>query len=174
MAAAAVPTTTYCNRADLESKLSAYGVQGMLDDDADGQEDTDSEAGQNQAIYHGANRVNFYLLGKYAASELALSPIACEFAILLSCCWLCKRRGNPCPMQAECDHAEALMKEIRDGEALLPDAAPRATGLPSHLNTRIDRNYPLGKTRVIRPESDQTPPDHAQRVDYPAEFYHYR
>lgn len=174
--AAAVPTTLYCARSDLELKLSAYGVEGALDDQADGNEDGDGSSMVLQAIRHGTNRVNLFLLGKYSATELALSPIACEWAVIKACCWLVTRRGNPCPasLAQECLDVEALMKEIRDGEALLPDAAPRVTGLPSHTNIRIDRNYRYGKQRVIRPESDQTPADHPQRVDRGAEYYPYR
>ncbi|MBL8824906.1 MAG: hypothetical protein JNJ77_20130 [Planctomycetia bacterium] len=173
--AAAVPTILYCARSDMEAKLSAYSVQGALDENADGIEDTNSAPRINQARYHGTNRVNLYLLSKYTAEELALSPIACEWAVVKACCWLMGRRGNPVPagLAAECAEAEALMKEIRDGEAELPDAAPRVSSLPSHTNIRIDRNYRYGKQRVIRPESDDTTPDHPQRIDRGAEFYPY-
>ncbi len=182
--AAAVPTTLLFDRDDMEDKLSEYGIVGALDDNADGIEDTQSDGAGNEtslrwvnkARYSGTNKVFSYLLPKYSAAELALSPIACEWGTLFGCRYLMVRRGNPCPatLQADCDAAEAQMKEIMKGEAILPDAAPLATGLPSHANVRIDRNFPLGKVRVIRPESDETPADHAQRVDYPAEYGPYR
>jgi hypothetical protein len=181
--AAAVPTTLLFDRSDMAYKLSEYGLEAALDDNADGAEDTQTVSGSpastpwvNRARYSGTNKVFSYLLPKYSAAELALSPIACEWGILFGCRYLLTRRGNPCPasLQADCDAAEAQMKEIAKGEAILPDAAPLATGLPSHANVRIDRNYPLGKVRVIRPESDETPADHAQRVDWPAEFGPYR
>lgn len=179
MAAAAVPATVLCDRTDCETKLSEYGIVGMLDDDADGAEDTQGSKSTpwvNRGLYSGTNRVFSYLLAKYSAAELAQSPIACGWAILFACKWLCERRGNPAPasLVSECQEAIEQMKAIAAGEAILPDAAPYATSLPSHGNVRIDRNYPFGKVRVIRKESDATPPDHAQRRDYPSEYYPYQ
>lgn len=175
MAAAATPTTTYCNRTDIENRLSAYGVVGALDDDASGAEDTGGGASTpwiNQALYHGTNRVNMFLQARYDVDELALSPIACEFAIVHACKWLCARRGNPVPssLLADCQEADEMMREIKNGSAILPDAAARSSSMPSHLNVIIDRNFRLGKVRVVRPRSDPTPTDHAQLIDYQAEY----
>lgn len=177
MAAAAVPTITLCNRTDMESKLSQYGVVGALDDNNDGSEDTPTSTDWvTQACQQGTNKVFRYLLAKYDQSELALSPIACGYAILFSCRWLLGRRGNPVPAELAEEIAEALLelKEIQKGEAILPDAAPRNNGLPSYMNYDVNRNFPFGKVRVIRPESDNSPADFAVRPDYAADYYPYR
>lgn len=177
--AAALPAVVYPARTDMEYKLSSYGVVGALDDNADGDEDITNGASTPwiaQALNHGTNRVNMFLMSKYTAAELALSPIACEWAVIHACKWLLGRRGNPIPagLASECTEADAMMKEIQQGKAILPDAAPISSTKPSHLNVRIDRNFRYAKQRIIRPESDQSSTDHPQQFDYGAEVVPYR
>ena len=148
--------------------MSTYGVTGALDDNAD----STADASITQSLSHGANRVNFFLLAKYDYSEIAQSPIACEWAVVESLAWLFRRRGNPLPvgLAADLKEAEAAMSAIQKGEATLPDAAPLATNLPSWENVRVDRNFRFGKNRVIRRESDPTPNPNPELPDYPSEF----
>lgn len=175
MAAAARPATTYCNRADLEDRHSDYGLDGIFDDDADGTDDTSGSAVETRVVQGcaaGTNRVNFFLLARYDIAELALSPIACQFAVVHALKWLCARRGNPVPssLLADCQEADEMMKMIQAGTAILPDAASRSSSMPSHMNVTIDRNYRIGKTRVVRQRSDPTNPTYPQNADYQAEY----
>lgn len=167
-------TYTYTTRADIEAILSFDGAQGRLDDDSSGALSASEQGFVTKAISWATARVNLYLLGRYAASDLATSWIVNQWSTIVACYWLCCRRGNPAAGSIKDLYEETMedLKLIRSGEGQLPDVALRTAAWPAWSNVRIDILYRLRKARVERPLSERRggAPDYQQHRDIGADF----
>lgn len=140
----------YCTEADIQSLLSQDGEVGRLDDWASGSIDSAQRCYLTQAINWASARVNFYCAAKYTTADLATSWIVNQWATVLACDWLSRRRGNPSPFSDLLEDVMQDMKDIRSGEAQFSDIGLRTAAWPAWSNVRVDTRFPLRKIRVER------------------------
>lgn len=173
--------TPLCQQADVEAKLSEFGLMARLDDDRDGAIDPAASPGPTLAdsvIENASAEVGQYLLIRYAAATLTASAwvkwVTATFAAKLACL----RRGNPCPeslLDQVKEYVEQL-KLIRDNrQALVTDtgqAPPRFNDQPTVSNLHIDGRFRRQKVRVVPQTSTgpqpQGPIERNETVDWSA------
>ena len=150
------PAILYCTPTDLDGLMSQSGHVGTLDDYNEGALDDVETAYETNAIEWATDRVNLFLLSRYADVDLAKSPLVKNWTVICAAKWLSSRRGNPPPDSIDELYREALedMKLIKAGEYQLPRVGPRHTAFPAWSNVRTDVFYRLRKNRVERPISD--------------------
>lgn len=164
---------TYCSETDIQALLSVDGETGSLDDDNDGSLNPTEEGYLAQAINWASDKVNFYCLSRYAASDLVNSWLVNNWCVILTAYWLSTRRGNPSPGSFADLYEEAIkdLEMIRKGEAQLPGIGLRTAAWPAWSNVRVNQLYALRKIRVERPISEQSPAkDYYQQQDWAANF----
>lgn len=162
---------TYCTEADLQAFLGADGTTARVDDDGDNSQSV-AEAGYlTKAISWATDRVNFYLLARYAAADLYTSWMVNEWAVICSTYWLSVRRGNPPPGSTAKLYEMAVeeMKLVHSGQYEVPGIGTREVLWPAWSNVRVDQLYTVRKIRVERPLSEQTPVGYRQNVDWVAQ-----
>lgn len=149
----------YCTEDDVQSLLSPAGETGRLDDDAVGSINPQQQGWLTKAISWATARVNFYCASKYATADLATSWVVNNWAVVLACDWLSRRRGNPSPFGDLVEEVMQDLKDIRSGEAQFSDIGLRTAAWPAWSNVRVDQLYALRKIRVERVQgmSELTP-----------------
>jgi hypothetical protein len=142
----------YCDQGDVEAVLSYDGVHASLDDDAAGLQLSAEEQERltTKAVGWATGRVNFYLLGRYPAADLAQSWTVNWWAAVLAAYFLRGRRGNPPPGSVKEWYEESVedMKAVQAGVLNLPDTGLRNSGWPAWSNVRVDHRYLVRKLRV--------------------------
>jgi hypothetical protein len=168
------PALPYCDESDIQDVLSTIGETGRLDDNDDGTIDPTEQGRVQKAIFYATARVNFYCASRYATADLATCWTINNYATVLACVWLSRRRGNPPPAGLLDLEEEVLtdLKEIRSGDAQLPEIGLRTAAWPAWSNVRIDSLYSLRKVRVQTGVgmSEQTPTPYRRNVDWPSVY----
>jgi hypothetical protein len=164
-------TTPYTDADACADLLSQQGVDFRIDDDGD----TIIVAGETTKLTNAINwataRVNASLLERFDAADLAADWNVLDYATVLACWRLCRRRLNPNPLQAEFERVDGELKEIRAGERALAEVGERTALLPGFTALRLDGRYPTRQLRVERKISDPVPtPTRRQDVDRVAEI----
>lgn len=105
---------------------------------------------------------------RYDIANLRTSWMVNQWATTFAVHWLGTRRMMPAPtgIQAEYDLALEELKQVRSGQLLLPNVAPRTSGWPFMSNVTIDLNFPVRRVRVEASISEPTPTQYAQSIDY--------
>jgi phage gp36-like protein len=163
---------TFCDRGDLERRLSAEGVLAALDHDADGALSDAELLGLDDAISDASETVLYYLFAKYDPTVLQQSPWVNRRCVDFAAYVLAGSRCNPVPDSVfqRAERAEALFKEVRDGAGLVPNCPLRRRLAPVWSNTRVDIGYQFKCVRV-EPYTSGPPSEGVTRqVDYPASF----
>lgn len=135
MPPASAPQYVFTTIDDVEALLSADGVAGRLDDDADATNDTGELAYMTQAINWATSRVWIYL-SRYSAQSLAQSWLVNYWCTIVAAHIVSGRRGNP-PAGSIAEAYEQTMEDlklVRSGELTLPDAAVRDSAFPAWSN----------------------------------------
>lgn len=142
----------YCTADDVAVLQSIDGVDGRLDDDADGVVNPVEAAYLTKIIAWASGRANIYLGTRYAFADLAQSTTVNYWTTVLVCWLLSKRRGNPSPASIGEMYDEAMeeMKAVRSGDMQIPDIGARDSNFPAFSNIRVCHWYALRKARVER------------------------
>lgn len=172
MAPAAL-TTLYCTAPDVEALLSVQGEADFLDDDAAGAvNQAQKDRLMAYALNYATERVNFYCLNLYAASDLASSWLVNQWATIIAARWLASRRVNPVPQSLQEAYEETLkdLELVRTQKVELPSAPTREAAWPAWSNVRVDPFYQVRQVRVERPISERSPVTYPQHRDLASEF----
>lgn len=165
---------TYTSETDIDTLLSVVGHDTRLDDDGYGAPDSTESGYRTTIIAWATGRCNFYLLSKYAASELSESWIVNDWCTIVAAYMISCRRGNPPSgaLKEMYDQAIEDMKLIQRGEVVLPDTALRNAGWPAWSNITIESSQRLRKARVQRrlSESRSGGVDYDQAVSRHADY----
>lgn len=164
----------FCGDGDVTDLLSLLGVTLRLDDLVS----PGDAAFLLRAHSWATSRVLFYCGQLYVTSELVNSWLVNEWATVLSTYYVCCRRVNPMPVTINelvfgPDNQGGVMgdlKEIRAGQAQIPDVALRNAPWPAWSNVIVDPRYRLRQIRVQRPISDRIPVRYSQNVDHQSEY----
>ena len=170
MAPAAL-TYTYCTEEDLQALLSETGTTARVDDNGDNAQSATEAGYLDKAISWATDKLNFYLLSRYAADKLATSWVVNQWAVIFAARWLSQRQGNPPPGTINELYAEAIedLKLVHSGAYEIPGIGTREVLWPVWSNVRVDTLYVLRKIRVERPISEKTKPGYNQNLDRVAE-----
>ncbi len=153
--------TTYCNEANLDSILSAFGVVVRANDDLDGSNSagadfTAQESAIADCITQATVKINHKLIQRYGVQTLVGSSWVKWACAYLAARALCIRRNNPPPdsVVTECDEIERELAGIYRNEAhLITDsglpATPRIAGRMTVTNYTVDSRYARGKVRRV-------------------------
>ncbi len=120
-----------CTFDDLQDRLSAAGVNLRTDDHP--------PRAWGNCILRGTADALKYLIKRYDPAQLSgsfwTSMKAADIAAFLLCC----RRANPAPSSVALAYKTSIedLKEVRRGDADLPDATPRRQGCPVMSITRV-------------------------------------
>ncbi|MDE2097156.1 MAG: hypothetical protein KGL39_07910 [Patescibacteria group bacterium] len=176
------PSILYCSEGDLEELMSIEGKVALADDDDTGGINQSvsllTVANPNQqrfvtrALNWGTDRVNFFCLTLYAASDLATSDMVNQWATICAAWWFSHRRGNPPPGAYEELYKDTIadLKSVKSGENQIPDIGYREVQWPAWSNIHVSTVYQLKRSRVERPISEKTPTTYPQNVDHVADF----
>lgn len=165
-------TNLYTTSADIQSLLSALGVDARLDDDESGTVDTTESPFLLRCREVATAKVKRYCLPHYADDQLAQSWLANEWATVLAAHWLCSRRLNAVPdsIQALRDEAIADLEAVHADRIKIPECARRTPDdSPCHSNVNVSPWYRVKQIRVQRSISDRTPTQYPQNIDWPSE-----
>lgn len=164
-------TYVYCTEADLQALLSEAGTTARVDDDNDNSQSVTETGYLNNARYWATDKINFYLLSRYAADKLATSWVVNNWCVILAGRWLSMRRGNPPPGVITQLYEEAIedLKLVHSGSYEVPGVGTRDVLWPVWSNVRVDPLYVLRKIRVERPISEKTRTSYPQHLDRLAE-----
>lgn len=161
----------YTTEADIIALLGGDGEEASLDDSNNLELSTLNQAALSRAIIWATARINYFLLARYDASDLAQSWIVNDWATICAAWRLRVRRGNSGPGSLRELYEEAVMdlKAVQNGEHNLADIGLRTNGWPAWSNVRVDPLYTLRKIRVERPISEQTAQPRQNR-DIPSDY----
>lgn len=162
----------FCDKGDVERLLSAEGVRLRLDDDGDGAVNEDEEEDiLNDCVSEATETVLYYCWAKYDPSVLALNPWVNRVASHFAAYALCRVRGNPVPepMVNYLLEVEKKLKEVRDGNGLVPRAPLLRRLAPRVSNARVVPGYTFRVLRVD-PNSSSRPEGYAQQPDWQSAF----
>lgn len=163
----------YTTRADIDALLSSDGVDLRLDDNAGGSVSaTELAYLTTQGINYATDRVNNYLMGRYAPVNLYASWTVADWTTILAARWLCSRRGNDVPKSLERMYKETVeeMEEVRTGAMALAAIEEYVINAPAWSNVRVTPHSRMKRLRVERPLSERTAPGFSRRnVDYYAD-----
>lgn len=145
-----------CTETDMERLLSAYGVTAFADHDRDGVAD---DGVADDCINQATEEIRGFAWMWYSDAQLATSTLVNRWATVLSCHFLCTRRGNGPPesLQAEFQRIFDLLQRVADGTYRIPGLALRGDFRPSMSNVAVDRRYPHSTIRVTRHNSTDAP-----------------
>lgn len=164
-------TYTYCTEADLQALLSEQGTLNRVDDNGDNAQSATETGYLDKSISWATDKLNFYLLARYAADKLATSWVVNQWAVIFAARWLSQRLGNQPPGTINELYDEAIedLKLVHSGTYEIPGIGTREVMWPAWSNVRVDTLYTLRKIRVERPISEKTKTDYAQHLDRVAE-----
>lgn len=136
----------------------------------DGSDQTEMDGFVDSAIEYASSRIDFYIGGRVAASELAVNRWVAGVATVFALHWLCLRRLNSAPGALETERTERLeeLKLIQQGKAQVPGAA-RSRRPITLTNQRVDLNRPNHQIRTDRTRSTGVAKDYPRRTDPGAE-----
>lgn len=149
--------TAYCQKADLELRLSALGVSLRLDDDVTAVDDVIGDASE---------WINFYCEGRYEQAQLALSlwiKYRCRDIAIL---FLCIRRLNAIPKSAQFAYDQAIkaLEKVQAATMVIPGIEPRKTPGPV-LSQPRPVLWPIPHTVIERGRSTGQPEGYSRRDD---------
>lgn len=158
-----MPTTLYCDEADMNRLFSSYGVTAFADHDESGSSDSGVT---DDCIIQASQEIDLYCRQQYAAAVLATSDLINRWATVMSVYFLCMRRGNPIPksIEAEFERIMDLLTKVSTGELVL-DLATDGDRRPSFSNLKVDRRYRDARIRVRRSVSTDAPSVYQQDFD---------
>jgi hypothetical protein len=115
----------YCTSEDMADILSQAGV------DLASSDYPPSDYGN--AIAKAGNQIDFYLGRRYQPTSLAQSDLVKDWAAILACSFLRRRRGNPMPagIASLVEEAKAQMEMVRRGQTEIPGIGVRKTSAPA-------------------------------------------
>lgn len=153
------PAFLYATRDDLVEWMSQAGLTGRVDDDGAGVISPDDEVFITKALYRATSRVNFYLLKRYSASDLATDWLVNEWTCCVASHTLACRRGNPSPSSTIDLFKAAIsdMERVHKGEFDL-DLGCRFSNFPAWSNVRVELVNRLRKVVTERPISERGGP----------------
>lgn len=154
-------TTAYCTTADIEDVLSRVGVELSVDD----YPPTDL----GNAIVKASNKIDFNLRRRYTEASLAQSTIVTDWAAIIACHYLRRRRGNPSPPGIAEMYAEAMaeIEEVKLGRAELPGVGVKKSYAPG-MSVMVPRMRPFPHAAVEKSRGTTaggTPAGYVQHVD---------
>jgi phage gp36-like protein len=149
-----MPATLYATQSDLERLFSSYGVTSFSDHDQDGVNDTDVVS---DCITQASQELEFYCR-RYAPAALSQSSLITRWCTVISCVFLCQRRGNPVPesLQAEMDRIYAMLKEIDQNGKPIPGIGQSSACVPKFSNLTVERGF-CEPVRVVRGNGSHAP-----------------
>ena len=162
----------FCDKGDVERRLSAEGVLLRLDHDDDGTVSVAEEAGMADALSDAAETILYYCWAKYDPTVLQQSAWINRRAVDFATYVLCGTRGNPIPdsVSKRAREAEKKLLEIRDGPGLVPACPLRRRMAPAWSNTRLDPRFSFKVIRVDPQTSSQASGLVPQVTDWQAAY----
>lgn len=144
---------TYSTPSDLQNFLGVNGVEAFGSHD-----DRGWEANATECCEQATDEINLYVYRRYADAALQSSRMLQRWAVVLSACFFCERRGNPIPesILADFNRIMEMLKGVHAGTILLPGVALRSPSVPAMSNMKIDRRYIRRQQRVAE-NSTQVP-----------------
>lgn len=159
-----------CTPEQLERYLSPLGVMLFSDHEYDGVADS---AVISDCIGRATSELLGLLTPLYLHSELDQSSLVSEWCVVLSCYYLCIRRGNPPPdsLAREFDRImdkEGFVYRARKGSFIIPGIKRTSVNAPAITNYQVDRRWANRTVRVVRVTSS------AIDSELPRDFSHRR
>lgn len=152
----------YCTADAVTKRVSLLGVELRTDN-----EEHVADAAMEQSLEMGSSELDFYLLPRYTAAEIAANGWAKTAAIIFCVFHLCWLRLNSVPevVEKQVERWREMLEEIRTGSAILPGTAEGPACGPEVINSsvRLDA-YPsvfVDKARSV--SSDRTYPERTGR-----------
>jgi hypothetical protein len=117
---------------------------------------------------YATGRVKFYCCTRYDDNQLVNSWSVNRWATALAAQWVCRRRSQSAPKSIDEDVKEVLaeMKGVAVGAYSIEDIGTRTSGWPFFVNTTVNLNYEIAKTRVEPSISEGTPVQYGQFIDW--------
>ena len=150
--------SVYCQKTDLETRISALGVSLRIDDTND--------AAVIDCITDASSWVDYYCLGRYTTEVLFTSAWIKYRTRDIAIYYLCLRRLNPAPKAVEQNYETAIkeLTRIQSGEATIPGLPVRKSAAPVLSQPRTVM-FPYPYTAIERNRSTGNPTGYPQRND---------
>lgn len=147
----------FCTKAQMVRYLSQHGVQAWSDHEGAGAEDDDVVA---DCIEQATDEIKGVLYPLYAVEEAHSNRLVKHWAVVMSCFFLCLRRGNQAPesIQSEFERLtgeKGLLSRVKAKTFIIPGLRQTPVNVPVFSNLTIDRRYRREKIRVIPANSSQ-------------------
>lgn len=135
----------YTSEDELERLIRTVDKDLNLDDDGDGNAETDA---LDDVIDEATDVVNTYCLKFYLASDMVNNKWVRRHCTAIACWLLSQRRGNAAKMQKKYDRAIEQLERVFKGEMQIPRLPYRANMDPALSNYVVDERHPVGQIRV--------------------------
>lgn len=138
--------TLYAVEDDLARLFSSYGVTSFSDHDQEGVNDTDVVS---DCITQASQELEFFCR-RYDSTALAQSSLINRWCTVLSCVFLCQRRGNQVPesLQSEMERIYGMLKAIDENGKPIPGIGQSAASIPRMSNLTVERGH-ANPVRVV-------------------------
>lgn len=116
----------------------------------------------------GTSEVKLFCNQRYDDSQLVLSGSVLDWATIIACRWLCKRRAQGCPKGLEEDYRDVVERLImvQTGQLAIEDIGTRGVDWPTVTNITVNPAYDVARARVQPHLSEGTPTAYAQFIDW--------
>lgn len=121
----------------------------------------------------GTSEVKRWCCPRYDDDALAQCWSVNDWATTIAARWVSMRRGQGAPgsLQKEYERVREELKFVRAGVINLEDVGTRTSGWPFLSNVTLDLGYDHRRLRVQPYQSEQTPTQFAQQVDWNSVFW---
>jgi hypothetical protein len=153
--------TFLCEKTDMQNVLSAFGVEAFSDHEETG---ADNDAVIDFCRTQATGEMRGWIGQLYELTELSKSELVTAWVAVMSCYYLCMKRGNPIPdsLVDEYDRITnpqtGIIAQVQKEKFLIPDIRRKATNIPVFSNMTIDRRYRRETVRVTSANSSQLTP----------------
>lgn len=154
------------NVPDLTSKdkmtryMSLQGIVAFSDHEDCGEED---DLVIQDCIDRASGEVAGSLYPLYKLENLETNKLVCQWATVIACFYLCKRRGNNVPESLYDDYEQitglpdGLIERTRTEKFILPCVPKQSHNIPTFSNLTVDRRYRREQVRVTKANSSPIP-----------------
>lgn len=120
------------------------------------------------AARKGTSEVKLFCNQRYDDSQLVLSGSVYDWATIIACRWLSKRRAQGCPKGLQADYEDVVerLKMVQSGQLSIEDIGTRGVDWPSMSNITVNPAYDNARARFQPAISEGTPTAYSQFVDW--------
>jgi len=120
------------------------------------------------AARKGTSEVKLFCNQRYDDSQLKLSGSVLDWATIIACRWLAKRRLQGCPKGLEEDYRDVLdrLQMTQCGQLAIEDIGTRNVDWPTITNITVNPAYDKVRARVQQSISEGTPTGYSQYIDW--------